>query len=63
MNTSGDNNRSVRFTKARIKEGFFTLLKEKSVHKISVSELVKEANVSRAKQLNCLSLDKFIYNV
>lgn len=48
MNASGDSNRSVRFTKARIKEAFFTLLKEKSVHKISVSELVKEANVSRA---------------
>lgn len=48
MNASGDSNRSVRFTKARIREAFFTLLKEKSVHKISVSELVKEANVSRA---------------
>lgn len=48
MNTSGDSNRSVRFTKARIREAFFTLLKEKSIHKISVSELVKKANVSRA---------------
>lgn len=48
MNTSGDNNRSVRFTKNRIRTAFFELMKSKSVQKITVAEIVRTADLSRA---------------
>lgn len=48
MSTSGDDNRSVRFTKQRIKTAFFDLMEEKNIHKISVSEIVRKADISRA---------------
>ena len=48
MSASGDNNRSVRFTKARIRTAFFELMQEKSVHKITVAEIVRKADISRA---------------
>lgn len=48
MGSSGDNNRSVRFTKARIKSAYLKLLRTKSIHKITVAEIVREADISRA---------------
>lgn len=48
MNLSGEQNRSVRFTKQRIKTAFFSLLKEKDINKIYVSEIVRTADISRA---------------
>lgn len=48
MSASGDNNRSVRFTKLRIRTAFFELMKAKSIHKIIVAEIVRIADISRA---------------
>jgi len=48
MGASGDNNRSVRFTKLRIRTAFFELMKNNSVHKITVAEIVRKADISRA---------------
>lgn len=48
MNVSGNDNRSVRFTKARIKTAFFELMQNKNVQKITVSEVVRKADISRA---------------
>ncbi|MBR2315216.1 MAG: TetR/AcrR family transcriptional regulator [Clostridia bacterium] len=48
MSASGDNNRSVRFTKVRIRTAFFELIKEKNIQKITVAEIVRRADISRA---------------
>lgn len=48
MNVKGDNNRSVRETKARIQETFLELMKKKSYTKISVREIAEKANINRA---------------
>lgn len=48
MNASGDNNRSVRFTKSRIRTAYFSLMENKSIHKITVAEIVRTADISRA---------------
>ena len=48
MNLSGEQNRSVRFTKSRIKSAFFSLLEEKDINKIYVAEIVRKADISRA---------------
>ena len=39
MNKSGNQNRSVRNTKKRLKEALLTLLQKKPVNEISVTEL------------------------
>lgn len=48
MSAIGDNNRSVRFTKLRIKTAFFELMQDKNVQKITVAEIVRKADISRA---------------
>lgn len=48
MAASGDNNRSVRFTKERIEQAFYALLEEKPLSQIRVAEVVRRANVSRS---------------
>ena len=48
MSASGNDNRSVRFTKQRIKTAFFDIMETKSIHKISVAEIVRKADISRA---------------
>ena len=47
MNKSGDENRSVRNTKKRLKDGFLQLLQEKPVNEISVKELTALADMNR----------------
>lgn len=48
MGAAGDANRSVRFTRQRIRTVFFSLLQEKSLHKITVAEIVRRTDISRA---------------
>ena len=48
MSASGDDNRSVRFTKTRIRTAFFELMQTKNVQKITVAEIVRKADISRA---------------
>lgn len=48
MAASGDNNRSVRFTKERIEKAFYALLEEKPLSQIRVAEVVRQANISRS---------------
>lgn len=48
MSASGNDNRSVRFTRQRIKTAFFDIMETKSIHKISVAEIVRKADISRA---------------
>lgn len=48
MSASGDENRSVRFTKLRIKTAFFELMQNENVQKITVAEIVRKADISRA---------------
>lgn len=48
MSASGDDNRSVRFTKTRIRTAFFELMQTKSVQKITVAEIVRKSDISRA---------------
>lgn len=47
MNRSGDDNRSVRNTKRRLKDSLLTLLEQKPVNEISVKELTELADVNR----------------
>lgn len=47
MNKSGDQNRSVRNTKKRLKESLLLLLQQKPVNEISVKELAGLADVNR----------------
>lgn len=47
MNKSGNENRSVRNTKKRLKEGLFKLLEEKPVNQITVRELTDLVDVNR----------------
>ncbi len=47
MNKSGDQNRSVRHTKKRLKESLLLLLQQKPVNEISVKELAELAEVNR----------------
>lgn len=47
MNKSGDENRSVRNTKRRLKEGLVQLLAEKSITQISVRELTELVDINR----------------
>ena len=47
MNKSGNQNRSVRNTKKRLKEALLTLLQKKPVNEISVTELSELADVNR----------------
>ena len=47
MNKSGDENRSVRNTKRRLKEGLFKLLEEKPIQQISVKELTELVDINR----------------
>lgn len=47
MNKSGDENRSVRNTKKRLKESLVFLMQKKSVNSISVKELTDLADVNR----------------
>lgn len=48
MNCKGDDNRSVRETKARIRTAFLELLKKKHYAKISVREIAEKANINRS---------------
>ena len=48
LNTKGDNNRSVRETKARIQRTFLELLRKKHYTKISVREIAESANINRS---------------
>lgn len=47
MNKSGEENRSVRNTKKRLREGLLSLMKEKPVNEITVKELTELADVNR----------------
>ncbi|MBR4549088.1 MAG: TetR/AcrR family transcriptional regulator C-terminal domain-containing protein [Oscillospiraceae bacterium] len=47
MNKSGEENRSVRNTRRRLREGLLRLLEEKPLHEISVKELTELADVNR----------------
>lgn len=47
MNKSGNENRSVRNTKRRLKEGLLHLLEEKSINQITVRELTELVDVNR----------------
>lgn len=47
MNTTGDANRSVRRTKARLKEALILCMQEKPVRDITVREIVTLADLSR----------------
>ena len=47
MNKSGADNRSVRNTKRRLREGLLRLLEEKPVNEISVKELTELVDVNR----------------
>ena len=47
MNKSGTDNRSVRNTKRRLREGLLRLLEEKPINEISVKELTEQVDVNR----------------
>jgi len=47
MNKSGDENRSVRNTKKKLKEGLLTLLQNKPINQITVKELTELVDVNR----------------
>lgn len=47
MNKSGADNRSVRNTKRRLREGLLQLLEEKPINEISVKELTELVDVNR----------------
>ena len=47
MNKSGNENRSVRNTKRKLKEALMTLMQTKPVNAISVKELTELADVNR----------------
>ncbi len=47
MNKAGEENRSVRHTRRRLREGLLRLLEEKPIHEISVKELSELADVNR----------------
>ncbi len=47
MNRSGEENRSVRNTRRRLREGLLRLLEQKPIHEISVKELTELADVNR----------------
>ena len=47
MNRSGQENRSVRNTKRRLREGLLRLLEEKPINEISVKELTELVDVNR----------------
>ena len=47
MNKRGEENRSVRNTKKRLREGLLELLQEKPLNKISVRELAERVDVNR----------------
>ena len=47
MNKAGEENRSVRNTRRRLREGLLRLLEEKPLHEISVKELTELADVNR----------------
>ena len=47
MNRSGEENRSVRGTRRRLRESLLRLLEEKPLHEISVKELTELADVNR----------------
>lgn len=47
MNASGEDNRSVRFTKRRIKTAFFELIHDKNIQKITITEIIRKADISR----------------
>ena len=48
MNTSGDNNRSVRNTKKRLRESLMRLVLRKKLTAITVKELTSDADVNRS---------------
>ncbi|MDR2742127.1 MAG: TetR/AcrR family transcriptional regulator [Treponema sp.] len=48
MNTKGDANRSVRDTKARVRNTFLALMREKHYSKITIRELTEKANINRS---------------
>ncbi len=48
MNTSGDNNRSVRNTKRRLRESLMKLVLRKQLGAITVKELTTDADVNRS---------------
>ena len=48
MNVKGDNNRSVRETRAKIQSVFLDLMKKKPYYKISVREIAEAANINRS---------------
>ena len=47
MNKAGEENRSVRNTRRRLREGLLRLLEDKPLHEISVKELTELADVNR----------------
>ena len=47
MNKAGEENRSVRNTRRRLREGLLRLLEQKPIHEISVKELTELADVNR----------------
>ena len=47
MNKSGTDNRSVRNTKRRLREGLLQLLEEKAINEVSVKELTELVDVNR----------------
>ena len=47
MNKAGEENRSVRSTRRRLRESFLQLLAEKPIHEISVKELTELADINR----------------
>ena len=47
MNKSGQDNRSVRNTKRRLREGLLRLMEEKPINEISVKELTELVDVNR----------------
>ncbi len=47
MNKAGADNRSVRNTKRRLREGLLQLLEEKPINEISVKELAERVDVNR----------------
>ena len=47
MNRSGEDNRSVRNTKRKLRSGLITLLSEKPLNEISVKELTDSVDVNR----------------
>ena len=47
MNKAGDENRSVRNTKRRLREGLLRLMEQKAINEISVKELTELVDVNR----------------